>query len=339
MDSLSQLVLGAATGELVLGRKLGNRALWLGALGGTLPDLDVLAGLWLDPLENLAFHRGITHSALVWVLGGLGLGTLSHRVQRKGPAVGWGQWVLFWFAVLATHVLLDCFTLYGTQVWAPFSNARVSWSTISVADPLYTLPFLLALLVMARKGVGTAKRRRWHRLAWAWSCLYLAWTVTNKFQVEAEVREALTLRGITAQSVVTTPTILNNVLWSVAVDEGDGFYVGHHSLLDEGPLVLHRVEKGPGVGLGGQTEEVLRWFSDGFLVVTGEAGDTLQLADLRFGSFATPPVEPTDYIFRFVVRREEGGWGFVAAEGGPPPGRERDFFPALWNRIWGGEAS
>ena len=56
MDSLSQLVLGAATGEAVLGRKLGNRALWLGAVGGTIPDLDVLGGLWLDPLENLAFQ-------------------------------------------------------------------------------------------------------------------------------------------------------------------------------------------------------------------------------------------------------------------------------------------
>ena len=42
MDSLSQLVLGAAVGEAVLGRKLGNKAILWGAIGGTIPDLDVL---------------------------------------------------------------------------------------------------------------------------------------------------------------------------------------------------------------------------------------------------------------------------------------------------------
>ncbi|MGB0250280.1 MAG: metal-dependent hydrolase, partial [Flavobacteriales bacterium] len=42
MDSLSQIVLGAAVGEAVLGKKLGNRAMVWGAVAGTLPDMDVL---------------------------------------------------------------------------------------------------------------------------------------------------------------------------------------------------------------------------------------------------------------------------------------------------------
>lgn len=44
MDSLTQIVLGAACGEAVLGRKIGNKALLFGAIGGTIPDLDVFAG-------------------------------------------------------------------------------------------------------------------------------------------------------------------------------------------------------------------------------------------------------------------------------------------------------
>jgi inner membrane protein len=46
MDSLTQIVLGAAVGELVLGKKLGNKAILLGAVAGTLPDLDVVTSFW-----------------------------------------------------------------------------------------------------------------------------------------------------------------------------------------------------------------------------------------------------------------------------------------------------
>ena len=41
MDSLTQIVLGAAVGEAVLGKKVGNRAMLWGAVAGTIPDLDV----------------------------------------------------------------------------------------------------------------------------------------------------------------------------------------------------------------------------------------------------------------------------------------------------------
>ena len=44
MDSITQIVLGAACGEAVLGKKIGNKALLFGAIGGTIPDLDVFLG-------------------------------------------------------------------------------------------------------------------------------------------------------------------------------------------------------------------------------------------------------------------------------------------------------
>ncbi|MEO0878023.1 MAG: metal-dependent hydrolase, partial [Bacteroidota bacterium] len=43
MDSLTQITLGAAVGEVVLGKKAGNRAMVWGAIAGTFPDLDILA--------------------------------------------------------------------------------------------------------------------------------------------------------------------------------------------------------------------------------------------------------------------------------------------------------
>ena len=44
MDSLTQIVLGSACGEAVLGKKIGNKALLFGGIAGTIPDLDVFVG-------------------------------------------------------------------------------------------------------------------------------------------------------------------------------------------------------------------------------------------------------------------------------------------------------
>ena len=42
MDTITQMALGAAVGEAVLGRKMGGRAMLWGAALGTLPDLDII---------------------------------------------------------------------------------------------------------------------------------------------------------------------------------------------------------------------------------------------------------------------------------------------------------
>lgn len=42
MDSITQAVLGAAIGERILGKRIGNKGAVLGAIVATIPDLDVL---------------------------------------------------------------------------------------------------------------------------------------------------------------------------------------------------------------------------------------------------------------------------------------------------------
>jgi inner membrane protein len=70
MDSLTQIVLGAACGEIALGKKIGNKALLFGAIGGTIKDLDVFIGklLYTNKIQAMAFHRGFMHSLLRAVL-------------------------------------------------------------------------------------------------------------------------------------------------------------------------------------------------------------------------------------------------------------------------------
>ena len=85
MDSLSQIVLGAAVGEATLGRRIGNRAMIWGAVAGTIPDMDVLGKYYLSELDNLAFHRGISHSMPVIPLRSPAISTFG-CIRSNGPS-------------------------------------------------------------------------------------------------------------------------------------------------------------------------------------------------------------------------------------------------------------
>ncbi len=84
MDSLTQIVLGAAVGEVVLGKKIGNRAIVWGAIGGTIPDLDVLANVFMSELDALVVHRGITHSIFFSVVAPVAFAWLLSYLYRSG---------------------------------------------------------------------------------------------------------------------------------------------------------------------------------------------------------------------------------------------------------------
>ncbi len=62
MDSVTHIVVGAAIGEAMLGRKAGFRAATWGAVISTIPDLDILVNPFVDSVNELYFHRNITHS-------------------------------------------------------------------------------------------------------------------------------------------------------------------------------------------------------------------------------------------------------------------------------------
>ena len=64
MDSLTQIVLGASVAEATLGKKIGNKAIILGAIAGTLPDLDIITRFFVDDLTASVMHRGFSHSLI-----------------------------------------------------------------------------------------------------------------------------------------------------------------------------------------------------------------------------------------------------------------------------------
>ncbi|MGA1495843.1 MAG: metal-dependent hydrolase, partial [Rhodothermales bacterium] len=121
MDSLTQIALGAAIGEATVGHKAGKKgALW-GAALGTLPDLDVVASLFLDPVASLSAHRAATHSFPVVLLAAPLLAWAIKRLHEDNRTT-YLDWVLLTSLTLATHILVDLFTVYGTQIFWPVSN-------------------------------------------------------------------------------------------------------------------------------------------------------------------------------------------------------------------------
>ena len=320
MDTVTQIALGAAVGEATLGRKVGWRAPVWGGLCGLLPDLDVL---WpfADPVSAFTWHRGYSHSIAVIVLATPVVAWAAARIH-PGTRDFQRGWLLLAFLALVTHPLLDCFTVYGTQVFLPFSDLPVAWSTIFIIDPAFSVPVILgvlAALVLSReRGLG----HRLNHVGLALGVAWLAFTVVAKSHVGRVASDSLP-PGVTR--VFTTPTPLNAVLWRVVAMTGDGRYLeGYYSLLDPEPRVS--VTSRPD---GHELLEPLRgeaavarlmWFSRGFFSGGELASGEVVISDLRMGLAERP-------AFSFVVGRREG----EAIE--PVPVRRRpapEVPPGLW---------
>lgn len=334
MDSVTQLLLGAAVGEAALGRKVGHKAIAWGAVCGTLPDLDVFIPLG-DAVRDFTYHRGPSHSLfvlaaltplIVWLIRKLHPGAAAHRT-------GWYALV---YLVFATHVLLDSFTVYGTQIFWPLVSTPMTWSTIFIIDPAYTVPLLLGVTAAL-----AARRQAWgyraNAAGLALSSLYLAWSLGAKLYVEDVARDALAGQGIEAERLLTTPTPFNTVLWRAVAVAADGdYYEGYYSLFDRGaPIPWQQHDSAPELLAGIADEwavQRLQWFTKGFYRVDRE-GDAIVITDLRMG------LEP-DYAFSFKV----GEISNPHAVAEHPPQRVRRERPLeavrwVWTRIWQPEPS
>ena len=332
MDSITQLALGAAVGEATAGRQVGRRALLWGAIAGTIPDLDVFIPLG-DAVSDFTYHRSFSHSlfvlaaltpVIVWLILKFHPGTAAHRKR----------WFLLVYLVFATHVLLDSFTVYGTQIFWPFVTTPMTWSTIFIIDPLYTLPLLVgtgaALLVSRRYGWGHAV----NTIGLVLSTGYLLWTLGAKLQVEQVARNAFERQNMPPARILTTPTAFNSLLWRVLAVDNNSYYEGYYSVFDDSdtiafkkhPRSLHLLEPLSGY----RPVERLQWFTKDFYKAM-LLGDAVVITDLRMGS------EP-DYVFRFKVGEMGNPHPRPAAVQQLPGIRDFRRLYWIWARIWDQQA-
>lgn len=340
MDTVTQIALGAAVGEATLGHKVGNRAIYWGGALALIPDLDAMIAPLLSETQALAIHRAFLHSILFTLLAAPLIGAFLHRWHDQ--TVRWKQWSLFVFWLLSTHIALDCLTTYGTQIFQPFTNYKVSLSTIFVVDPLYTVPLLIGVVAALRRPAGSLRRRRINYLGLGISSLYLVFTFVVKGHVESVFQKALQDENIAYERLKTTPTPFNSLLWMGLTEHNDTLSVGLYSILDDNAQVTFKAlpKRSPLLANLRHEQEVQRllWFSEGYYTVNQQAG-ILYFNDLRFGRSDVWLTNKGSYVFSWkLVQPENNPHNVTAVHHRPSRGTSMEVLRRFGRRILGDES-
>jgi len=303
MDTISQLTLGAAVGEVVLGKKIGHKAALWGAVGGLIPDMDILAAPFLDAVDRLAFHRSFSHSIVFALLLAPLFGWLLFKFYRHSQA-SWFDWskLVFWSVV--THPSLDSFTSYGTQLFWPFSDYRVAFSSIFVIDPLYTIPFLgfllAALIIRNRPKLS----RKLILIGLTVSTVYLFSTLAIKVYVNHIFLSSLRAQNITVKTLLTSPTPFNIILWRGIADGSNVYWEGYYSFFDRNKNVIFKAIPKNHRQLQSLMHNPkirkLVYISKNFFTITTRDGD-IYFNDLRYGRIDGWMRFSDDYIFSYRI--------------------------------------
>lgn len=315
MDSLTQIVLGAACGEVALGRKIGNKAMLFGAFGGTIPDLDVMIGSLLFDFEidQLAFHRGFMHSIVFACIASVVMGNLFYRLYNSGKrrnTTFLKDWVWLFFLSIFTHPILDSFTPYGTQLFVPFTDYRVAFNSIAVIDPMYTVPFLCCMIFTLFLKRTNPKRMKWTRVGIYLSSAYLLFTWGNKHYMDTVFKEAFEKAAIPYHRFSMQPTILNTFLWYGVAETDTDYQLAFYSLFDQNdiPVKFTSIPKNHDLlDINHPDLKTLRWFSQNFFTVqfidtTGQ----LIYRDLRYPLIREDDVNSS--IFSYELVRKGDRW-------------------------------
>lgn len=306
MDSITQASLGAVVAHAAWHKPLGRKALLWGAFFGTLPDLDIVFFPFLDDVQQLYWHRGESHSIFFVLIGGALLGALLWRIRWKtkiSPQRAMAGVVL----ILATHVLIDYFNIYGTQFLAPFSRFGFSLGNLFVVDPLYTAPLLLGVIAAAFSRSGYGYRFTWAGLTV--SSVYALFSLVSHAYADSVFSRQLEARQIGVKASYTGATPMNTLLWRHVALTDSGILIGYFSVAADSAeeeiefVTVQRNEALIFPYRGQRNVEAVNWFSNGFWVAEKIDG-VVTMADLRFGELRTDPNDPPEkwqYIFAWEI--------------------------------------
>lgn len=306
MDSLTQIVLGAGVAEAVAGKKMGNSALLWGAVAGTIPDLDVFFTRLYHPIDAALVHRGISHSLFFALVMGPVLGWLFYRIYKKRYEQK--TWMWLFFLGIVTHPMLDIFTNYGTQFLWPF-NYRITFNSVSIIDPLYTVPFMACIIVAMCMKRDNPKRRKWNWIGIIYSTSYLIYGVIVKLFILAHATTYFADSGMKTTNPMVTPMPLTSFYWIVLTEDKSNYYVGYKSFFyNFNPKDIDTVPKNKQFlydlkWKGKNYAKQLDFITNGYYTCELKQ-NTLLVEDLRFGvasKFTNGKSNNPIKSFRFII--------------------------------------
>ena len=333
MDPLTQGVLGASLPQATTDRRQAASAGLLGFLAGMAADLDVLIRSGTDPLLFLEYHRQFTHSLVFIPVGGVLCALLLHFLIGRRRGLSFRQSWLFCTLGYATHALLDTCTTYGTMLLWPFSDQRFAWNTISIIDPLFTLPLLVGVVLTAR-----SQRRLYVQLALVWAISYMAMGLWQRNVAAGMGYELAAERGHQPIRLEAKPSFGNILLWKIVYETKDRFYVDAvRASLAPRVIPGDSVDKldiardMPWLDLHSQQArdiERFRWFSNGYI-----ARDPIhqnRVIDIRYSLIPNEVAPLWSIELRPEAHRDEHAAYRVHRD------REDDTVTQMWRMVTGG---
>ena len=287
MDPFTQGIVGTTVAQSGSKRDTLIIASIVGLLAGLAADLDIFIRSGTDPLLFLEYHRHFTHSIFFIPLGALICAMVFYYLFTKKNNLSFGKTYFFSFLGYATHGIIDSFTTYGTLLFWPFTNERIAWNTISVIDPIFTIPiFILVILSMVKRN------NKFSIYAIIWILFYQAIAYTQKLRAEDLIYDYAQSFNHKVKLIEAKPSFGNIVVWKVIYSTPKKYYVNAIRLgLD------HKIYPGESIEkldtskafpwLNGNSQqakdvEKFRWFSNGYLGVDKNDRDIIY--DVRFST-------------------------------------------------------
>jgi inner membrane protein len=207
--------------------------------------------------------------------------------------------------VIFIHVFIDAFNNYGTGWFEPFSHRRISFNTIYVADPLFSIwPGIscVALIFLKRK---SAQRKKWWKMGLGLSSIYLLYCVTIKVKIDSDARAILKKQNISYSRYFTTPAPLQSWLWYIVAGNDSGYYTGFRSLSDSKQKInfqyFPRNDSLLNTVKDHEDLQQLIRFSGQFYTVE-KWKDTLVFNDLRFGQIIGWQNPRGRFVFHYYLQ-------------------------------------
>ncbi len=304
MDSLTHIALGACMGEAFAGKTVGRKAMLWGILAQSIPDIDFVSAAWLDTPALLLAHRGFTHSILFAGIISIVMATLANNWHRPHN-ISYTRWAFFFSAAIGSHILIDAFNNYGVGWFEPFSHYRISFNSIYVADPFFSIVPGIALIALLLLKQRSKKRVFWWKSGLVIPTLYLCYSLINKGIIDYDVKQLMAKQHVNYSRYFTTPAPLQNWLWFVVAGNDSVYYIGYRSVFDrQEKLSLEKFIRNTQLldtlQQDDDVQQLVR-FSQQFYTVEKKQ-DTLIFNDLRFGQVIgwQDPLAP--FAFHYYLR-------------------------------------
>jgi inner membrane protein len=335
LDSITHIAIGICTGEIIAGKQLGKKAMLWGAIANSIPDIDVVAAFWMNPADALLAHRGFTHSILFQLLL-IPLSAFALKKFYSQEKFSFSGWMLLMGSGLFLHIFLDALTSYGTGWFEPFSHYRVSFNTLFIVDPLFSIGFITGAIVLLIMKAQNPKREKIARTFTIISACYLLFAMVNKIRVNEIIENTLTRNKISNENYFSTPTPLNNLLWYIVASDSNGVHIGYYSIFDHSDSIQYTsIIRDPHLSDSLKSDknvQKLVRFSQGYFMLQKE-NDMVVFSDLRMGQLGGWADPTAPFVFRYFLTQRENN--SLMIQKGRMAAMQDGAFEKLWERIKG----